>query len=78
MPALHLNEGRSTGESWDSDAIRNIIEKRPQLWRKLVELGCVKLDGKAIRDAIGRGQLVEKPEGGHQGRTEPFLEVDRK
>ncbi|HEX9563782.1 MAG TPA: hypothetical protein VF981_07415 [Gemmatimonadaceae bacterium] len=77
LPGLR-RKSRGTGESWDSDAVRAIIDKYPELWRKLIELGCVQISGKAVRDAIANHQLAGKPPGGIEGRTAEFLEWERK
>ena len=76
LPTLR-RKTRSLGKFWDSDAIRRIVDSRPEEWRKLVELGCVRLDPTAISQCIERGQLVGTPEGFIEHRSKPFLVFDR-
>lgn len=76
LPLLRKKD-RSLGDFWDSDAIRYLIDHHPQEWRKLIELGCVQLNGKAIKQAIENNQLAGKPAGAIERRTDPFLEFQR-
>lgn len=69
LPALRL-KSRSTGWSWDSTAIRSLMEKHPKEWERLVELGAVNLHGPTIDAAIKNGQLLGRPFGGMQGSTD--------
>lgn len=71
-------KSRSTGLDWDSHAISTLIDKRPQEWRKLVELGAVALRSSVIKMALKNGNLAAMPLGGHQGTTEYLTFEDKR
>ena len=71
-------KSRSTGLDWDSHAISTLIDKRPQEWRKLVELGAVKLSVDVLKKAIANGQLAGLPTGGVEGTTEYLTFEDKR
>lgn len=71
-------KSRSAGMKWDSHAIREMQEKRPQEWQRVVELGAVKLSVEVLRTAIANNQLAGMPMGGVEGTTEYLtFEVER-
>ena len=76
LPALRLKPTYGA-ETWDSEAIFKLINESPIAWRRLVELGCVKLDGAAIAAAVKNGQIAGKPAGGFRPGGTPRLEFDR-
>ena len=69
-------KSRSTGMKWDSHAIREMFEKRPQEANRIVELGAVKLSVDVLKKAIANGQLAGMPLGGVEGTTEYLTFVE--
>ncbi len=68
---------RSTGRNWDSHAVETCHDKRPEEFRRLMELGAVGFADSVIKEAIKRGNLLATPAGWTQGET-VALEFDRK
>lgn len=76
-PACVL-KSRSTGLTWDVDAIRAIVEQRPQEWRRCVDLGAVTLRAGVLRQAVMNGNLLGLPEGGIEGMREYLTFEDKR
>ena len=76
LPPLRVTS-RGAGWFWDSTAIRNIQEKAPHEWQRLVELGAVQLASSIVNEALKRGQLVRRPEGGME-KHQSVLSFDKR
>ena len=72
VPTLRVVE-RSAGIAYDSHAIREMCEKRPEEWRRIVELGAVSLSTTMLREAIKHDQLVGMPLGGIEKRARALV-----
>lgn len=72
VPPLELRE-MGAGWTWDSEAVRQIQERRPEEWRRLVELGAVGLSSSVVKAALRRGQLAARPEGGIEKRQRKLM-----
>ena len=76
LPRLRWST-RSTGKRWDSHAVQHVMVKFPAEWERLVELGCVEINGKRVKDCIEAGQLLGYPPGFTEGQSKAFLAFDR-
>ena len=72
IPLLMVKE-RSAGIGYDSHAILEMMEKRPQEFRRVVELGAVSLSTTILREAIKHDQLVGMPMGGIEKRARALV-----
>lgn len=61
------------------DAPAAIMEKAPELWQKLVRLGCVSIDGPEVRKAMQEQKLLrsEMSNWMHEGEGTPRLVIKK-